>query len=143
MRAILCIMSMWYFNLTHVLNLPIEYCFIVFKGVVPILTGAISTPNWLTLTLKTHFAQCYPKFAFYFLSWDKNKYVILGWGCYKKMHKKICIPEIGAFSATTSKVQWIWSSNFGEIMRQLWAFIWHQKSTTSGCSLGDENVISI
>ena len=58
-----------------------------------------------------------------------------------KLHKKIKIgiSEIGTFSAVTTKVKWIWSRNFGVTMRKIWAFIWQQKSITSGWALGDEN----
>ena len=34
-----------------------------------------------------------------------------------------------------------WSWNFWCTNRKIWAFIWHQKCTTSGWALGDENVI--
>ena len=99
------------------------------KGVVPILTCVFYTLNWLTLTPETHFAQFYLKVSFYFLSWAKNKYVTLGmrllWKYIRK--SKLVYQLICTVSAITSKVKWIWSWNFGVIMRKIWAFIWHQK----------------
>ena len=60
----------------------------ILKGAVPILTCVISTLNLLTLTPKTHFSQFYLKLTV------------------MKIHKKINIgiPEIGTFSAITSKL---------------------------------------
>ena len=52
------------------------------KAVVHIMTYVFYTPNWLTLTLKTHFAQFHHKVTCYFLSWGKTSLWHWGWGSY-------------------------------------------------------------
>ena len=80
-------------------------------------------------TNKTQPVQLCLKVISYFLS-RRKKYVTLGMQAVMKIQKKIKIgiPEIGKLSLITSKVLWI--------MSKTWAFIQHQKSTTSGWALG-------
>ena len=103
----------------------------------------IFTLNWLTLTPKTHFIQFYLKVASYFLSWGKNENVTLGmrllWKYIRK--SKLVIPKIGTFSAITEIVLWIWSWNFGVIMRKIQVFIWHQKRYYFQMGPGNENAM--
>ena len=64
-----------------------------------------------------------------------------------KIHKKLFsgIPINFTFFVISSKLQRIWSWNFGFATRNIWAFISYEKCrpTTSGWALGDENVIGI
>ena len=112
------------------------------KEVVPILTCEFSTLNWLTLNPKTHFAQFYLGYFSFSLLGQKHEYDT-GDEAVMKIHKKIKIgiPVIGTFCAIISKVWWIWSWNFGIMMRKIWAFIGHQKKYYFPLSPVDENVI--
>ena len=110
---------------------------------MPTLPCIFYTLNWLTLTCKTHFAHFY-LMVFIFSRWAKTSIWHWEWGCYENTYEnQNWYTKIGTFSAITSKVKWIWSWNFGVIMRKLWSFIWHQKSTASSWALGDENVIGV
>ena len=112
---------------------------------MPILTCIFFTFNWLTLTSEMHFVRFYPEVASCLLSRGKRKYMH-PWGeAIMKIHKKLFsgIPFNFTLFVISPKLQRIWSWNFRYAIRKIRAFIWNQKYTTSGSTLGDENVIGV
>ena len=111
------------------------------RGVVPIVTCAFYTRNWLTLTPKTHFAQFYLKLNFYFLSCGKNMYLKLGmrllWK-YIRKSKMVCTRRRYIFCYNSQSKVNLKLKFRGYNEKNMGFHLTHKKWT-----LGDKNVISI
>ena len=118
---------------------------VTLKVDVPILTCIFYTFNWLTLTSEMHFVKFHPAVASCLLSRGKRKYAPLGMRLlWKYIRNYFLVYQLISHFL-------LYLQNYKEFEAEIWDLqsekyglsFGIKKYTTSGWTLGDENVIGI